>query len=148
MDRRNFIKNTFLATGVVLGSGIIIPEIAKAKESKIPLCGPDLETTFGRKHTPYVKAPKQVKAGEWFDVYVEVGYYHPHPNLMTHWIESVALWIGQYEVAKATFRATQGAPKATFTIKIDNKGETTLKGLGYCNLHGLWVSKPINIKVV
>ncbi|WP_163328060.1 desulfoferrodoxin family protein [Desulfurobacterium thermolithotrophum] len=148
MERRDFIKKTILATGVFLGGGITVPKITKAAEEKIPVFGPDLKSIGGRKHTPYVKAPKKVKAGEWFDVYVEVGYYHPHPNTMTHWIESVALWIDKFEVVKATFRATQGAPKALFTVKIDKPGNAILEGLGYCNLHGLWVSKPIILEVV
>ncbi len=150
MDRRNFIKKTLLGTGaLVVGGAPAVSQVVKASEKRdIPVFGPDLKTAGGRKHTPFVKAPKRVKAGEWFDVFVEVGHYKLHPNTMTHWIESVALWIDKFEVASARFRATQGAPRATFTVKVDKPGKVTLRGFGYCNIHGLWVSLPVEVEVV
>ena len=150
MDRRNFLKNALFSTGaLVVGGTSVVSQVAKAGENRdLPIHGPDLKTAGGRKHTPFVKAPKKVRAGQWFEVFVEVGHYKPHPNTMTHWIESVALWIDGFEVASAKFRATQGAPKALFTVKVDRPGKVILRGFGYCNIHGLWVSQPLEVEVI
>ena len=109
---------------------------------------PTLRARGGRKHIPYVKAPKKVKAGRWFTVEVEVGHYHPHPNTPTHYIESASLWIDRFKVASARFKPVQGAPKALFTVRVEKTGKAVLRGFGYCNLHGLWVSLPVEVEVV
>jgi len=147
MERRKFLKAGLLSVGalIIAGPTALAKEIYKRD---IPIFGPDLKTVGGRKHTPYVKAPSKVKAGEWFEVFVEVGHYHPHPNTPTHWIESVALWVDKFEVAKSEFKAVSGAPKALFTVRIENPGVHILRGFGYCNLHGLWVSLPVKVEVV
>ena len=66
MDRRSFLKKTVLGTGALIVGGVpAVTQIAKASEKRdIPVFGPDLKTAGGRKHTPFVKAPKRVKAGD------------------------------------------------------------------------------------
>ena len=146
MERRKFMKTALLSTGALLMGSI--PAIAAVNNRDIPVLGPDIKTVLGEAHTPFVKVPKKVKVGEWFDVFVEVGHYHPHPNTINHHIESVALWVNKLEVANAKFRAVEGAPKALFTIRINEKGKAALRGFGYCNVHGLWVSFPAEVEVV
>ncbi len=146
MNRRHFLKTGILGAGTIL-LGNTLSWAGEIKRD-VPIFGPDTKTVGGKKHTPFIKAPKKVKAGEWFDVEVEVGHYHPHPNTKKHFIESISLWIDKLEVASAKFKPVQGAPKARFTIRINKPGKATLRAFGYCNIHGLWVSFPTEIEVV
>jgi len=136
VDRRNFIKTGILTAGVaVIGSSIAVDAVTKTNgKQKLPVYGPDIKTSLGKKHTPFIRAPKKVKAGQWFDVYVEVGHYMARPNKRVHWIEHVALWVDSRDVVMARFQATKSAPKTTFSIKIDKPGKAVLRGFGYSQI--------------
>ncbi|MCE4609937.1 MAG: class II SORL domain-containing protein [Desulfurococcales archaeon] len=93
-------------------------------------------------HTPKIRAPSKVKAGEPFTVEVEVG---PHPNQAVHSIRYVQLFFKEegrafnpIHLATAILEPEYAEPKITFTVKVKKSG--TLYALGYCNLHGLWES--------
>ncbi len=99
-------------------------------------------------HTPKIKAPEKVKAGEPFTVEVEVG---PHPNQAVHSIRYIQLFFKEegrafnpIHLATAILEPEYAEPKLVFTIRIRKSG--TLYALGYCNLHGLWESSA-NIEV-
>ena len=51
-------------------------------------------TDLEKKHTPVITAPDSVKAGECFEVTVEVGKLLAHPNELAHSIEYIDLWAG------------------------------------------------------
>jgi len=122
--------------------------LAEAFEEGLPIFGPEVVSRHGKQHTPIVKAPRQVEAGQWFEVEVEVGFYHPHPNTPGHHIDSISLCVNGHEVANASLTAGNGAPKARFLIKIDEPGTAVLRGFGNCTLHGIWASFPVKVRVV
>jgi superoxide reductase len=149
MNRRKFIQATLASGALIAADGL--SSIAKADSpffEGTPVFKPDIETVHGKKHTPFIDAPEKVKAGEFFDVRVITGYYHPHPNLVEHFIEWSSLYINAFEAGQANFRATISNPDVTFKVKIDSKGKAVLRAFSYCNIHGLWLSFPKEIEVV
>jgi superoxide reductase len=100
-------------------------------------------------HSPVIKAPDTVKAGEVFPVEVEIGRV-PHPMGPTHWIEHLQLNIGNEPAGNVIFRS-HGYVKAAakFNVLLGNelKGKTvSLIVQIKCNLHGIWESHA-NIKI-
>ncbi len=98
-----------------------------------------------KKHTPVIEAPSTVKKGEPFEVKVIVGKEVPHPQTTEHYIKWVSLWADEVEVAKADFDANNALPIVTFTVKLEK--DAKLSALAYCNLHGLWHSEEVKVKV-
>ncbi|MCE4614909.1 MAG: class II SORL domain-containing protein [Desulfurococcales archaeon] len=99
-------------------------------------------------HSPKIKVPKTVKAGEPFTVEIEVG---PHPNQAVHSIRYIQLFFKEdnrafnpIHLATAILEPEYADPKIVFTIRVKRSG--TLYALGYCNLHGLW-EFSVDIKV-
>ena len=108
------------------------------------------------KHVPAIGAPASVKAGEFFNVEVNVGKELAHPNTTEHHIRWIILYF-QPEGVKAPFQvgryefdahgeSTDGANKGPVytnscvvtSMKTDKPG--TLLAASYCNIHGLWES--------
>ncbi len=149
MDRRAFLQR-LIASGILATAG----GISSIAEADTPffegtqIFKPEIKTINGKKHTPYIDAPKKVKAGEFFEVKVITGYYHPHPNKVEHFIEWSSLYINTFEAGQATFKATISNPEVSFKVKIDSKGKSILRAFSYCNIHGLWLSFPKEIEVV
>jgi len=98
-----------------------------------------------RKHTPVVEAPAKVKKGEWFEVKVVVGKDIAHPNTKEHWIQYIALWAGDFLVAKADLEPERAASEVVFKVKIEEP--TVFTAHAYCNLHGLWHSEEVKVEV-
>ena len=114
------------------------------------------------KHVPVIAAPAGAKAGEPFDIEIDVGKEIPHPNTAQHHICWIALHFvpdganTSIELGRADFSAhgaslsdTSGpaaiAPSARFRVSLAVTG--TLHATAYCNLHGLWTSSAtIDIK--
>ena len=107
------------------------------------------------KHVPVVTAPSAAKAGEPFDVEVDVGKEIPHPNTAQHHIAWMALHfvpagantsieLGRVELSAhgASMTDKPGPaftePSARFRVRLAVSG--TLHATAYCNLHGLWTS--------
>ena len=96
---------------------------------------------------PGIKTPGSVKAGEWFDVKVKVGFMKDHPSTPGHWITVIKLIVDGNEAAKSTFRTGGIAGSvAVFRIKLDRTA--TLEAKENCNLHGTWISEPVIVKAV
>ncbi len=95
-------------------------------------------TDMEKKHVPVIEAPDKVKAGEIFDVLVEVGKYMKHPNELSHWINWIGLWIDKRPVAFVSLYPTVGEPVVRFRIKIDSAGKKRIVAREFCNLHGVW----------
>ncbi|WP_297455863.1 class II SORL domain-containing protein [Persephonella sp.] len=149
MDRRKFLQTAFASGALFAIDGLI--SNSEANETFFegtPIFKPEIKTVHGQKHTPFIDAPKKVKAGEFFEVRVITGYYHPHPNKVEHHIEWSSLYINAFEAGQATFKATISNPDVTFKVKIDSKGKSILRAFSYCNIHGLWLSFPKEIEVV
>ena len=114
------------------------------------------------KHVPVIAAPAAAKAGEPFDVEIDVGKEIPHPNTAQHHICWIALHFvpddstTSIELGRADFSAhgasmtdapgpASTAPSARFRVSLSAPG--TLHATAYCNLHGLWTSAaPIAVE--
>jgi superoxide reductase len=107
---------------------------------------PDNMTDMMRKHTPLVDAPEKAGAGEPFAVTIKMGGIDgvEHPNILGHWINSVALYAGDRPLGRAEFAPVVSQPEATFHVSLGES--TTLRVVAYCNLHGSWQStKRVNV---
>jgi len=108
------------------------------------------------KHVPVIDAPKEVKAGEVFDVKVSIGKEVAHPNTTEHHIKWIQLFfqpdggkfpyqVGNYEFA-AHGESVEGANQGPVythhsvvsSLKIEKSG--LLLATSLCNIHGLWES--------
>ncbi|MFQ5477585.1 MAG: desulfoferrodoxin family protein [Candidatus Binatia bacterium] len=74
---------------------------------------------YDPKHTPKITAPKKVKAGEWFDVTIEIGHGERHPSLVEHHVRSITLLKNDVELVRAYLHPVQASPKVTFTVALE-----------------------------
>ena len=106
---------------------------------------PDNPTDLEKKHHPVITAPDKVKAGECFEVTVEVGKLLAHPNENAHFIEFVDLYADYVYLARIYLTAGVTCPILKVCVNL-NKGAGPLRAVTRCNLHGLWESsKPITV---
>lgn len=105
---------------------------AQVNRPKDPANMADLE----KKHLPVLTAPEKVKAGECFDVTVEVGKLLAHPNEPGHHIEFVDLYEDKVFLCRADLSAVRSCPTVTFCICLQKGG--LLRAFDSCNLHGVW----------
>lgn len=109
----------------------------------------------GEKHVPAIDAPELVKAGEKFEVKVQVGKEIEHPNLFEHHIAWIKLYylpegsklpieIGNYDFSAHGETNTFTSSKVVTELKLEKSGK--LISTSYCNIHGLWTSE-VDIKV-
>jgi superoxide reductase len=92
----------------------------------VPEITPDfdhLKTGHDPKHTPKITAPDKVKAGEWFDVTVEVGDEARHPSLVEHHVRSITIYKDDVEIARAYLHPVFSTPKVTFTIRLEQSAK-------------------------
>ena len=78
---------------------------------------------YDPKHTPKITAPAKVKAGQWFDVTIEIGQGLRHPSLVEHHVRWIALLKNDVELARAYLHPVQTSPKVTFTIALEETAE-------------------------
>jgi len=102
-------------------------------------------TDLEKKHIPVIDAPSKVKAGESFEITVEVGKYMKHPNENAHYIEWVELLSGDTFLARTDLIPVMTTPKVTFTVSLTHAHP--LKARTRCNLHGLWESAEKEIEM-
>jgi superoxide reductase len=148
MNRRNFIKGAIITTAALASKKAFADDYSqKAGSGLNRLKSKDTPTGLEKSHVPGIEAPGSVKAGEWFDIKVKVGYMKGHPSTPQHWITMIKVQIDGSEVAKSTFK-TGGAvgPAMSYRVKLDRTA--TLEAIENCNLHGTWISEPVIIKVV
>jgi superoxide reductase len=99
-------------------------------------------------HTPRIESPREVKAGEAFNVRI---YIHGHPNTVQHsfrWIELFFYEEGRefnpVFIARVELTPEISEQEATIKLKLSKSG--VLYALAYCNLHGVWENR-VEIKV-
>ena len=152
MDRRTFLRS--LAVGTV-ATGVARQAFAAEKyyptkvdqglfENINRTKDPSNKTPLEKSHAPFISAPATVKAGEPFTVEVSVGEV-VHPMGPAHWIEFIALNIGNEPAGRIDFQPKGYLkPKATFTVVLSKEsapaGKITLVAQQRCNLHGYWES--------
>jgi superoxide reductase len=158
MDRRTFLKS--VAIGTVTAS--IAGEVFAAEkyypvkvdqtlfENINRVKDPLNKTPLEKSHAPFITAPGTVKAGEPFTVEVSIGEVL-HPMGPAHWIEFIALDIGNEPAGRIDFQPKGYLiPKATFTVVLTKEsapsGRATLNAHQRCNLHGYWEGS-LNITV-
>ncbi|MHC4983384.1 MAG: class II SORL domain-containing protein [Planctomycetota bacterium] len=100
---------------------------------------PDNPTDLEKKHIPVIAAPESVKAGECFEVVVEVGKLLAHPNENGHFIEFVELYADDRYLARADLTAGTTCPRLRLCVALRGPVDE-LRAYGRCNLHGVWVS--------
>jgi len=152
MNRRYFMKSVAVASAAIGIGGRAFGE-----ERFYPMkVNPGLFQTINRvkdpanktalemAHVPVIKAPVKVTAGEPFTVEVSIGE-HLHPMGTTHWIEFIALNVGNEPAGRVEFQSNGYLnPKATFTVMLTKEsapeGKVSLVVQQRCNLHGYWES--------
>src|SRR5665648_644157 len=120
---------------------------------KSPFCGinkPANEsnlTDAEKKHIPVITAPDTVKAGEPFDVTIEVGSI-PHVMEIVHHIQWIDLYSGDNFISKVVLTPEFTKAKVTLTlVKSGAHPTATLRAVERCNVHGMWeATKKITIK--
>ena len=158
MDRRTFLKSAALGT---LAAGIARESFAIEKYYPVKVDKSLFETInrvkdplkkspLEKLHVPVILAPKKVKLGEPFTVEVSIGEVI-HPMGPTHWIEFIALNIGNEPAGRIDFQPKGYLqPKAAFTVVLTKEsapsGKATLVAHQRCNLHGYWEGS-LNITV-
>jgi superoxide reductase len=150
MDRRTFLKSATIGT---IAAGIAGPAFAaemyypvKVDRSLFKTINRVRDTLhktpLEKLHVPVITAPGRVKAGEPFTVEVSVGEVM-HPMGPTHWIEFIALDIGNEPAGRIDFQpGGYLKPKAAFTVILKKQtapsGKVTLIAHQRCNLHAYW----------
>jgi superoxide reductase len=150
MERRDFLKSAAIGT---FSAGVAATAFAAERYYPVKV-DPGLFETINRvkdpahktplemSHGPVITAPSKVKAGELFTVEVSIGE-KLHPMGPTHWIEYIALNIGNEPAGRIDMQSKGYLkPKATFTVVLSKEdapgGKVTLIARQRCNLHGLW----------
>lgn len=150
MDRRTFLKSATLGAvaagiaGEVFAAEKYFPVAVDQSlfETINKVKNPSSKTPLEKSHAPVITAPRTVKLGEPFTVEVSVGEVL-HPMLPAHWIEFIALEIGNEPAGRVDFQSRGYlSPKATFTVTLPKEsapsGKVTLVAHQRCNLHGYW----------
>ena len=148
MNRRDFLKGAIVSSAVMASSKVFADDYSHKSSSELNrLKSKDAPTGLEQKHVPAVESPKSVKAGEWFDVKVNVGFMKEHPSTPRHWINMIKVLVDGKEVGESRFR-TGGVtgPVALLRVKLDRT--SNLEAIENCNLHGTWISEPVIVKVV
>jgi superoxide reductase len=103
-------------------------------------------TDLEKKHIPVITAPDRVKAGECFEVTVEVSKLLAHPNENGHFVEFIDLYAGKLYVARLDLTAKRTCPVLKLCVALE-KDLGPLRAFARCNLHGVWEStKQITIE--
>jgi superoxide reductase len=147
MNRRSFIKVTLL-TAAAMSSGKALAGEYKHESTKAMnrLSSRENPSALEQKHVPAIEAPHTVQAGSWFDVRINIGFMQEHPSTPEHWITKIKLLINGSEAAESEFKKGGiTSSNAVFSIKLASNAK--LEAIEHCNLHGTWISDPIDIKV-
>jgi len=117
--------------------------VAEEKEGTDLFCGinvpddPDNLTDLEKKHLPVITAPDEVKAGECFEVTVEVGKLLEHPNKRSHFIGFIELYQGDLYLARVDLTPVTTCPVLKVCVSLE-KECGPLRAFEWCNLHGTW----------
>ncbi len=146
MKRRDFIKGAILTTTVFAAGRT--PVFAKQGHGDLnKLENRENPSALEQKHVPGLEAPANVPADKWFDVKIKIGYKKEHPSTPGHWIRLVKLLVDGEEAARHTFETGGVSPSSTkFTIELAKTSKVEV--VADCNLHGVWISDSLEIKVL
>ena len=157
MERRDFLQAAAAGAGSIILTGrsaftqeyFPVQVDEKLWKGINRLENPENETALEKLHVPVITAPKQVKAGEVFNVTVLVGK-EIHPMSFTHWIEYLQLSIGNEPAGTIMYRSHGFMkPENDFSLALSDEMKDksiSLVATIECNLHGIWQSY-VNIEV-
>jgi len=153
LTRRGFVRNIAL-TGVsffvaLLGGRFFYPQPAYSENdswfTQINRAkDPSNLQGHEKGHVPIIFAPEEVKAGEPFEVEVQVGE-NMHEMIPEHYIDWVDLYAGDIFLTKVLL--TPNFTQAKFKVTLTLAQSSTLRAIEHCNLHGLWEgTKEVHIR--
>ena len=103
-------------------------------------------TDLEKKHLPVITAPDTVRAGECFEVVVEIGKLLQHPNEAGHFIEFIELYAGHAYLAHLDLIAVRTCPVLKVCVSLE-KDFGPLRAFARCNMHGVWeAQRAITLK--
>jgi len=104
-------------------------------------------TELEKKHLPVISVPANLKAGETFEVTVEVGKLLAHPNEPSHFIEWIDLYANWVFLARISLSAATTQPTLKIPVTMPHGiKQLTLRAFERCNMHGVWEgTKEISI---
>jgi desulfoferrodoxin (superoxide reductase-like protein) len=105
---------------------------AQVNRPKDPANMADLE----KKHLPVLTAPEKVKAGECFDVTVEVGKLLAHPNEPGHHIEFVDLYEDKVFLCRADLSAVRSVRQSRSAFVCRRAASSGLSTAAICTASG------------
>ena len=134
----NHSRRTFLAASM-LGGVAAAGLRSRAAQAAIKEFDPyrKVFTHSDPKHTPVITAPGSVKAGEPFDVTIQVGSV-AHPMMSQHSLRWIELYASEVQIARVEFLPVMTRPKVTLTIALDQS--TTLRALAMPNHSGAFAA--------
>lgn len=103
-------------------------------------------TDLEKRHLPVITAPDTVKAGQLFEVTVEVGKLLEHPNDRGHFVSFIDLYVGPVYLARLSLTGVMLRPILKVCVQLD-RDLGPLRAIEVCNIHGAWESMR-NIKVM
>jgi superoxide reductase len=147
MNRREVLKAAAVATGVMIsGKAFADREMHKGGQKVNRLSNRDKPSMMEKKHVPAIEAPHAVGVDKWFDVKVRVGYLAEHPSTQGHWITEIKLMVDGKKIVETDYDAGGIlASEASFRIRLNKTSR--LEAVEHCNLHGVWISDPVEVKV-
>lgn len=103
-------------------------------------------TELEKKHMPVIDCPGTVKAGEPFQVKINVGEI-PHVMEEGHFIQWIDVHFKDNFFARVELTPKFTRPEVTLTLERHSKhSSSTLSVIERCNLHGQWeASKEITV---
>ena len=123
------MKNVLTALSLMSFVALANPAMAEQDVEKIT---PDFETVKGAtkdaKHTPKIKAPKKVKAGEWFPVTISIGHKKQHPSWVEHHVRWISLEADGVEINRVYLHPVMSKPEVTFYIALPDSREFNKDG--------------------
>jgi superoxide reductase len=98
---------------------------------------PNAMTDLEKRHFPVITAPDSIKAGELFEVTIEVGKLMEHPNESGHFIQFIELYAADIYLARQDFTPRTTCPVMKVTVSMEQL-LGWLRAYAHCNLHGFW----------
>jgi superoxide reductase len=101
---------------------------------------PTSKEALEQKHSPCIKVPDKIKAGEFFNATIRVGEIE-HPNGNDHFIQWIELYVSDVYLGRFDFAPVMTRPEITIPLQFGHTGRSTvLRAVTRCNLHGVWES--------
>jgi len=110
-----------LMNSTLIAALLAVPAVALADQDVAKITA-DFETVKGEtaddKHTPKIKAPTVVRAGEWFPVTISIGHKAEHPSWVEHHVRWISIEADGVEINRAYLHPVLSKPEVTFYIAL------------------------------